>query len=493
MNGSSDKQETLEDLRARIENLEIERSKRLKGELAVAVAKRRVDDELQRMTAIQEFVGQALKVEGVNNLTDLVLETIVEAFECETAAFLMFDDETQTFRVVASFDGEEPQDLLPCPEQLSAGQNCLLLQNDPELAGQWECLGLTNGMVSSFVDVDLNVVGAIVGGNTAEGEGIYTPLEDQHLSSFSVLVSQAASLRENLLLDQQVQAHIRELQVHQELLEQRVRERTAELHEERERLADALDVVNQSIRYAARIQRSTLSDWSVLDAFLAEYFVTWKPRDLVGGDMYWAKPWGDGLLLMLGDCTGHGVPGAFVTLLSSGALERAINSVEIGDLPALLNRSHGLLQTALGQDGDSGESDDGIELGACYLDPGNKRFLFSGARFELFIVDSGEVEIIRGAKKGMGYRNIPIDQTYPSQVIPITSEHTYYLTTDGLIDQVGGERRRMFGKKRFSKILLDIQPFPMAEQERRIYQALIDFQGDERRRDDVSIIGFKVS
>lgn len=492
MTNHSKNEVTIESLLARCERLEEERNKRLKGELVVTAAKKRVDDELSRMRAIQSFVAQALRTNDIDEMLEIALETIVEAFECETAAFFTLDDETQTFNMLARFD-EEPIDVsLACPEQLSVHSECLLLQDEKDLLEQWDMMGLVNGLICTFVNIESKVAGAVVAGSTKEGEDVYNTLDNEHKSSFSVIVSHIASMRENLQLYKKVQSYVRELEKHQELLEQRVRERTADLHDEREKLAEALAVVHQSIRYASRIQRSTLPDLSSLNPFVADYFVIWEPRDLVSGDMYWAAPWGDGLLLILGDCTGHGVPGAFVTLLSTGALERAITSVEIGDVSGLLSTSHRLLQAALGQDSDTGESDDGIELGACYLTPNNNRFIFCGARFELFIVNNSGVEIIKGTKKGMGYKRIPSDKTYESLEIPVTVESAYYLTTDGLIDQVGGERRRMLGKKRYSQTLMEIQNLPMDEQKKRIYQSLIDYQGKETRRDDVSIIGFKI-
>jgi serine phosphatase RsbU (regulator of sigma subunit) len=430
-------------------------------------------------------VGEALNIRDVDEMTEIALETIVEAFECETAVYLMLDEDQKTFLVKASFDGEGFDEPLPCPQKLLSSQDSLLLQNEPELIEQWKSLGFVNGVVCSFVNVDSEIVGAVVCGNTAQGVGTYVSLEEQHKSSFSVLVSQVASLRENLLLGQKVQNYVQELEEHRALLEHRVEERTSEL-------AEALDIVKQSINYAARIQRSTLPDVSIMKDLLSDFFIIWQPRDTVGGDMYWVKPWGDGLLMILGDCTGHGVPGAFVTLLSSGAIERAMLNAEPGDLPSLLNLTHRSLQIALGQTTDYGESDDGIELGACYFKPGEDRMFFSGAMFDLFVLDAGELEIVKGTKKGMGYRNISRDQAYEGHDLEGLSSKTLFLTTDGFLDQVGGVRGRMFGKKRFREMLTINQNVPMAEQKELFYQALLEYQGEQKRRDDVAVIGFKV-
>ncbi|MEO5330694.1 MAG: CHASE2 domain-containing protein [Magnetococcus sp. YQC-5] len=254
---------------------------------------------------------------------------------------------------------------------------------------------------------------------------------------------------------------------------------------------EALDVISSSIRYASRIQRSVLPDTAILQNIFTDYFIHWDPRDMVGGDMYWCEVWGDGMLLILGDCTGHGVPGAFMTLIVVGALGRAKGYVQAGDIATLMQHMHQIIQSTLGQNMETGESDDGIELGICFIRPGLRTLLYAGARFDLFIVAEGVVNEIKGNKKGIGYRGVPKTQRYDTHEIPLAPTSRYYLTTDGLIDQIGGENRRAFGKNRFKEILLSSGDLSMAEQKERIRHALIDYHGQERRRDDVSVIGFR--
>ncbi|MEO5331359.1 MAG: PAS domain S-box protein [Magnetococcus sp. YQC-5] len=254
----------------------------------------------------------------------------------------------------------------------------------------------------------------------------------------------------------------------------------------------AMDVISGSIQYASRIQRSVLPDISLMERTFSDYLVHWDPRDLVGGDMYWCDQWGEGILLILGDCTGHGVPGAFMTLIVVGALGQAKGDVSEGDIAALILRMHQLIQITLGQDSETGESDDGIELGICYIPLDRKQMLYTGARFDLFMVENGVVTEIKGNKKGIGYRGVSKMQMYDTHTVPLLSTAAYYMTTDGLIDQIGGTCRRAFGKNRFKELLLSMRELSMAEQKERIRQALLAYQGGENRRDDVSIIGFKI-
>jgi serine phosphatase RsbU (regulator of sigma subunit) len=257
-------------------------------------------------------------------------------------------------------------------------------------------------------------------------------------------------------------------------------------------LKDAMEVISGSIQYASRIQQSTLPLEHNLDDIIPNRFIIWEPRDVVGGDMYWCRPWGEGHIVILGDCTGHGVPGAFMTLISNGVLGQAYREIEPGKPGLLLQRMHQLIQNALGQHLDQGESDDGLELGICYINPQNKLLLFSGARFELFVLEGEEITVVKGTKKGTGYRGIPIDQIYSETAVELRPGQRFYMTSDGIIDQVGGEKKRGFGKNRFKNLLLKNRESSFKVQKKLLLKALRDYQGAEKRRDDVSIVGFSL-
>lgn len=263
------------------------------------------------------------------------------------------------------------------------------------------------------------------------------------------------------------------------------------------RLFDAHEQIQASINYASHIQRSLLPldgpDTSVLP--FKEHFLVWEPRDLVGGDMLWTRPWGEGTLLILADCTGHGVPGAFMTLIATGALDRARLEVPPGDLAALVQRVHQLVKLTLRAHRNGSLSDDGLELGACYVrfDAPIPQLSFSGARFSLFTVQGETVHEIKGSRRALGYRSIPFEQAYPAETVPVEPDMTFYLTTDGIIDQVGGPKRRAFGRRRFIALLSQLAGVPVHAQGAHIMAALLTHQQSERRRDDVSVIGFRLA
>lgn len=264
-----------------------------------------------------------------------------------------------------------------------------------------------------------------------------------------------------------------------------------ELGEANRDLEAAHRQILDSIRYASRIQRAVLPSESFVEQVLPESMVIWEPRDVVGGDMYWCRAWSEGHLLILGDCTGHGVPGAFMTLIANGALDQAMHKAAPGNPAELIGHMHRLMQIWLRQDTAQGDSDDGIELGVCYLRPDKAQIVFAGARFTLFCFDDhGEITEVTGDKKGIGYRAVPHDASYTNRLVDVLSGRRFFMATDGIIDQVGGEKRRGFGKKRFGKLIGSLAQVPLKDQGKFFLDELLAYQGEEKRRDDVSIIGF---
>lgn len=266
-----------------------------------------------------------------------------------------------------------------------------------------------------------------------------------------------------------------------------------DLDDAKKKTENALNLVNSSINYATNIQRSILPPREMLAALFSDYFVLWEPRDRVGGDIYYCKTWGEGTLIALVDCTGHGVPGAFVTMIANGALDMAILEIKPGDSAALLQKTHNLLQKALGQQNGKGKSDDGLEVGLCYIHPRKPQLVYAGARFSLFIIENERIKEIKGNKRyGIGYCATPFDVRFTNHEVETRPSQTFYITTDGLIDQIGGPKGRGFSKKRFKHLILEMETVPMNRRADFIKQRLKEYQGKESRRDDVSVIGFSL-
>lgn len=269
-------------------------------------------------------------------------------------------------------------------------------------------------------------------------------------------------------------------------------------------------LVMESINYASVIQKSFLrASRDNLNAALSDYFLHWDPRDKVGGDYYFCKKFDDGFFLALMDCTGHGVPGAFMTLIMSAFLDHVLladNRHDPAGALALMNRK---VKSALGQvesqnvvsisggryqPGSHDQSDDGMDAAFCWVNTQAGKLTYAGAKMPLFFIPEGavEVSVVEADRQGVGYVDTPMDYVWTNREIALSEGMCIYVTTDGIIDQIGGPKNIAFGKKRLLKLLTEHRGKLMREQERIIMQAYSDYQGKQRRRDDVSLMGFRI-
>ncbi len=270
-------------------------------------------------------------------------------------------------------------------------------------------------------------------------------------------------------------------------------------------------LVTESINYASVIQKSFLrSSREDMAASLSDYFLHWEPRDKVGGDYYFCRKFADGVFIALIDCTGHGVPGAFMTLIMAAFLDHVLLEDNRNDPAAALAFMNRKVKTALGQIGEQNivpieisrfskmaskeHSDDGMDTAFVWINLASNKMVYAGAKTPLFLLEqrAGAVSAIDGDKKGVGYVDTPMDYVWTNREIDLSKGTCVYLTTDGIIDQIGGAKGIAFGKKRFCNLLLEHSGKPMEEQKDIILRAFYDYQGGQHRRDDVSLLGFRV-
>lgn len=279
---------------------------------------------------------------------------------------------------------------------------------------------------------------------------------------------------------------------HSENLEHKVEERTEALHLANARLAESNRQVMDSIRYAQLIQASILPAAAVISNYFPGFFALYQPRDVVGGDFYYCKPSGDNCILALIDCTGHGVPGAFMTMTVNAVLDHVLDTMEHDDPAAILQELNRLVRTSLHQDDLHVPLDNGLDIGLCYCAPGQNRLVFAGARIDLHVLDTHGLKRLAGDKQPIGYRRSRVDFRYTNHDLPLAGGSLFVLTTDGLLDQPGGGRGWGFGRKRFSELLQSSAGHDAAGQKLAIEQALADYRGESQQRDDITVIGFKL-
>lgn len=276
--------------------------------------------------------------------------------------------------------------------------------------------------------------------------------------------------------------------------ESALRESKKKVEAEREAAETANKKIMSSIRYAQTIQRSFLPNPGNMKTFLPETFLIWMPRDIVGGDFIFTHKFENQAVIAVLDCTGHGVPGAFMTMVASFGLEKIIKGEGWYDPAQILKRLNFFVKTSLQQDTSYALSDDGLDAAVCLIskpDEAEKRVLtFAGARLPLIYTDKGEITLIKGDKMSLGYRKSDLNFNFENHRIPVREGMFFYMLTDGFTDQLGGEKRRRFGIRRFKEIVKEIGFLPVERQQDELVRAFSEYKGENEIQDDITVLGF---
>lgn len=275
-----------------------------------------------------------------------------------------------------------------------------------------------------------------------------------------------------------------------EELEQRVKERTQELNETLGEVKEANQQIMASIQYAQHIQNSLLPNLDEVKSYLPNSFFIWKPRDIVGGDIFYTHQSEQGYLVVVVDCTGHGVPGAFMTMLASSALRRIIDEEGCLNPQQILKRLNFIVTTSLQQNTEHVISDDGLDAAICFIQLEKDSLQFAGAKLPLIYTHQNEIHMIKGDKQSIGYKNPNLDFDFTNHTIELAEDMVFYLFSDGFSNQLGGEKGFPFGNRRFTNLLKEHSHQPFDKQEKNLLAAIIEYQGEHERQDDLTLIGF---
>ena len=274
------------------------------------------------------------------------------------------------------------------------------------------------------------------------------------------------------------------------ILEQKVIERTEEVVRQRHIVEEKHKEITDSINYAERIQRSFLATKDLLDQNLKDHFVFFKPKDVVSGDFYFAeKLTNESFLLATADSTGHGVPGAIMSLLNITSLEKAI---ENQDQPSdILNTTRKIIIERLKKDGSVEGGKDGMDCSVICFDFKKKKIIVSAANNPVWIVRGSETIEIKPDKMPVG-KHDKQDVSFTQQTIDIKKGDVIYTLTDGFSDQFGGSLGKKFMSKKLRELLSKNAHLPMEEQRTILENTFISWVGDLEQIDDVTLIGVRV-
>jgi len=301
-------------------------------------------------------------------------------------------------------------------------------------------------------------------------------------------------LRDREHLREQYNRRLREYNLH---LEDRVSERTSELQAANLKLAETNTILDDSnknimasLRYAKLIQRSLLPNTETLKSDIPDSFFLWIPRELVGGDIYFTEKFEDGTIIAVIDCTGHGVPGAFMTMIACSGMMRIVRDEGCHAPADILKLLNSMVKTTLGQNTGHALSDDGLDAAVCFVKPQDKALVFAGAKLPLICIRNKETDIIRGDRQSIGYKRSDLNFNYTEHTVRIEKGMSFYMASDGFADQLGGKENRRMGTRHFKNLLGKNSHLPFEKQQELLLQAFNEYKGDNERQDDVTVAGF---
>ncbi len=297
---------------------------------------------------------------------------------------------------------------------------------------------------------------------------------------------------------------------------QKVEERTHEISEQKDRIEDqAVKIVSQhenllaknklienqnkamldGIRYAERIQSAVLPAESQLNEIFAHNFIFYKPRDIIGGDFYWMRRIqennNDISVIAAADSTGHGVPGALMTMLGYAFLNEIILRQNVYEANEILERLRSKIIVAMNYKESDRVAGDGMDIALCVINHKKRTLTYAGANRPLYIVRKSEILYIRGDNFAIGKLG-GVEKRFTKQTLPLEEDDNVYLFTDGYADQFGGNTGRKFMRKNIRSLLLEMRSFPMFYQKEHLEKKHNEWRGEEKQVDDILVMGLKV-
>ena len=334
----------------------------------------------------------------------------------------------------------------------------------------------------------------LLGRTSNEGSYTFTILPPWYRTTLAYILFVLAFLG---IIFISVRLSARRLRTQKEKLEIIVQERTAEVVEQKVKieiqnseLEYAYKGIQDSIHYAERIQHAILPMQSEIHNSFPDSFVLFHPRDIVSGDFYWFVKRGNLTWIACVDCTGHGVPGAFMSMIGNTLLNEIVLEKNIESPDKILNLLHIRIRQALHQDM-GGETRDGMDISLCLVDFEKKKLSYAGANRPLWMMRKNQMIVFPANKYSIGGDHGGDERFYTLHETELNDGDCFYLTSDGYADQFGGDRGKKLMVKRFQEMLQEIHLQPMPAQYDFFEKSFLDWKGKLEQVDDVLVIGFR--
>jgi len=280
------------------------------------------------------------------------------------------------------------------------------------------------------------------------------------------------------------------LEKDKQILEEKVVERTAEIEKQKQKIEHQNKEIKDSIEYASRIQKAALPNKDVLEGLPLNYFIYFKPKDIVSGDYYWFSKIGNKLIITAADCTGHGVPGGFLSMLGMAFLNDIVVNNKVSVPGVILDQ---LRQKIIDQLNHADMAiKDGMDISLCMIDFDTKKLWFSGAYNPLVLVRNGELSELKADRMPIGLWHKNLMQNFNTQCIDLHSKDCIYLSSDGYSDQFGGPKGRKFLPKNFREMLLSMSKMNMYEQNAHVSKTMQFWMQAYEQVDDMLVIGLQI-
>ncbi len=265
--------------------------------------------------------------------------------------------------------------------------------------------------------------------------------------------------------------------------------KNVELKNAFEEIAEKNNEITASINYAKRIQNAILPPQKIVKQYLQDSFILYKPKDIVAGDFYWMETVDDLILFAACDCTGHGVPGAMVSVVCHNALNKAVREFGLTQPAAILDKTAEIVIENFSKSEE--DIKDGMDVSLCAYNPKTKKLQWAGANNPLWLVQNGELVEIKADKQPIGMNEY--SKPFTNHTFELNTGNTIYLFTDGYADQFGGEPvQKKLTKKRFKELILSLQTKPMSEQGTELDSFMTNYRKDVEQIDDVLVMGVKI-